>query len=400
MSKLFNILIVDDVAENLYSLNALLTEEIENVQVFQANSGIDALTFLREVSVDLIILDIQMPQMDGFEVAQLIKGRKKTKDIPIVFLTAAFKTEAFKEQGFKVGAVDYLTKPIDENRLINKINLYLKVFEKEKELEVKNEELFYAQKKITDSIKFSLMIQDSILPREDEMKCLKSIDSFIIWNPKDIVSGDIYFVKEFKDGFLLFLIDCVGHGVAGAFMTMITKALLKNIIKKENYNNPAEILGELHIEIRNLLNQDRDDTLIDVGLDGGILYYKKNSNKVIFSGAKTPLFYIQDNELNIIKGNRQSIGYKTAPTEYKFSNYEIELKSDTYFYLTTDGFIDQNGGVKDLPFGKKRFQKILLNNYKKSFNEQKDIILNKLQDYQRDAERNDDVTVIGFKLNS
>lgn len=398
MARTFNILIVDDIVENLYSLDALLTEEIENIEVFQANSGIEALTFLRDNSVDLIILDIQMPEMDGFEVAKLIKGKKNTKDIPIVFLTAAFKSEAFKEQGFKIGAVDYLTKPIDENRLINKVNLYLKVFKKERELEIKNEELFCAKKKVTDSIKFSSMIQSSILPRDEEMTCLKSIDSFIIWQPKDIVSGDIYFVEEFDDGFLLFLIDCVGHGVAGAFMTMITKALIKNIVNRENCHNPARILQEFHTRIRTLLNQDKSDTLIDVGLDGAILYYKKDTKRVLFAGAKIPLFYIQDSELNILKGDRQSIGYKNSPTEYKFKNYEIELKSDTYFYLTTDGLIDQNGGNKDLPFGKSRFKSILLNNYKKSFDEQKEIILSELREYQGESDRNDDITIIGFKL--
>ena len=141
MSYNFNVLIVDDVKENLFSLDALLTEEIENISVYQANSGLEALAMLRDRYYDLIILDIQMPEMDGFEVAKLIKGRKKTKDIPIVFLTAAFKSEAFKEKGFAIGAIDYLTKPIDENQLINRINLYLKVFEKEKELEKINQEL-------------------------------------------------------------------------------------------------------------------------------------------------------------------------------------------------------------------------------------------------------------------
>lgn len=140
-NKIFNLLIVDDIKENLFSLEALLTEEIENISVAKANSGLEALSKVREIKFDLIILDIQMPEMDGFEVAELLKGAKKTKDIPIVFLTAAYKSDSFKEKGFQIGAIDYLTKPIDENQLINRINLYLKVFEKEKELQAINQKL-------------------------------------------------------------------------------------------------------------------------------------------------------------------------------------------------------------------------------------------------------------------
>ena len=122
-----NILIVDDVESNLISLEALLESIDENYNIIKANSGSEALEFALNEEIDLIILDIQMPVMDGFEVAELLKSNKNTAYIPVIFLTAAFKSQEFIDKGFALGAVDYLTKPIDENQFINRISLYTKL---------------------------------------------------------------------------------------------------------------------------------------------------------------------------------------------------------------------------------------------------------------------------------
>jgi signal transduction histidine kinase len=129
----FNILIVDDNQNNLLSLHTLISEYIENVFVFEANSGMMALSVLIKQTIDLIILDVQMPDMDGFETASLIKSRKRTVEIPIVFLTAAYKSDDFKAKGYNIGAADYLTKPIDVPQLIGKINSYLRFIYQERQ---------------------------------------------------------------------------------------------------------------------------------------------------------------------------------------------------------------------------------------------------------------------------
>jgi signal transduction histidine kinase len=126
-----NILIVDDNKNNLLTLHGLIDEYIENVNVLEADAGVAALNTLMRREVDLIILDIQMPEMDGFETAEIIRSRKKTQRIPIVFLTAAYKSEEFKKRGYAIGAADYLTKPIDTPQLISKINTYLRFIQEE-----------------------------------------------------------------------------------------------------------------------------------------------------------------------------------------------------------------------------------------------------------------------------
>jgi signal transduction histidine kinase len=130
--KNIQILIVDDVPSNLFTLRALLEERFEEVEIIEANSGFEALETLMRESIDLIILDIQMPEMDGFQTAKLVRSRKKTKNIPIVFLTAAYKSEEFRDKGFSLGATDYLTKPIDDYQLTNRINAYLSIIKLEK----------------------------------------------------------------------------------------------------------------------------------------------------------------------------------------------------------------------------------------------------------------------------
>jgi PAS domain S-box-containing protein len=130
----FKLLIVDDHEHNLFTLRTLIHQYME-VEILEAISGQAALDIaLREPGIDLIILDVQMPEMDGFQTASMLKIRKKTRDIPIIFLTAAFKTEEFQQKGYEVGAVDYLLKPIDDNQLINKISTYFRLIEKEREM--------------------------------------------------------------------------------------------------------------------------------------------------------------------------------------------------------------------------------------------------------------------------
>jgi PAS domain S-box-containing protein len=130
----FTLLAVDDHEHNLFTLRTLVQQHMD-VNILEATSGQQALDIaLGGTPIDLIILDIQMPEMDGFQTASMLKIRKKTRDIPIIFLTAAFKTQEFQQKGYEVGAVDYLLKPIDDNQLINKISTYFRLIEKERSI--------------------------------------------------------------------------------------------------------------------------------------------------------------------------------------------------------------------------------------------------------------------------
>ncbi|MCC5943611.1 MAG: response regulator [Bernardetiaceae bacterium] len=182
------ILIVDDVPSNLFTLRALLEERFD-IDIVEANSGFEALETLMREPVDLIILDIQMPEMDGFQTAKLIRSRKKTKNIPIVFLTAAYKSEEFKDKGFSLGATDYLTKPIDDYQLTNRINAYLSIIKLEKshkiELEKKVEER-------TRELKEALVrLKDSNAKLESALSKLQNAQKQVIAQEKLASLGEL-----------------------------------------------------------------------------------------------------------------------------------------------------------------------------------------------------------------
>ncbi|MGP2655655.1 response regulator [Malaciobacter sp. WC5094] len=147
MKEEITVLVVDDVEANRVSLQYLIDEYLKDINLLLAPSGEDALKITYKTNVDIIILDIQMPGLDGFDTAKYLKSNPKTQNIPIIFLTAAFKEEEFKQKGFEIGAIDYLTKPIDNHQFVNKLKLYLEIIIKNKQLQAVNDNLYQALQK-------------------------------------------------------------------------------------------------------------------------------------------------------------------------------------------------------------------------------------------------------------
>jgi serine phosphatase RsbU (regulator of sigma subunit) len=258
---------------------------------------------------------------------------------------------------------------------------------------------------MTDSITFASMIQKTIIPENNDFDIFFD-DHFIIWEPRDIVGGDIYFLNTLRNDneAVLMVIDCTGHGVPGAFVTMLVKAIERqmvgHIINSDEIVSPANLLAVFNRSIKHLLKQTDKNSTSNVGFDAGIVYINKYEKKILYAGANTPLFYVKDNHLHMLKGNRHSIGYRTSDSEYIFTDHEIQLDGTIQFYITSDGYIDQNGGAKGFPMGKTQFKNTIVQNYHLSMQKQKERFLEKLNDYQGRLQRNDDVTVIGFAIGS
>ncbi len=287
-------------------------------------------------------------------------------------------------------------------------NLELRITEKTLDLEESKKELEAIFTHTRESIEYASLIQGAVVSQSHEMKTFFK-DHFSMWTPKDTVGGDIWLFNELrhKDECLLFFIDCTGHGVPGAFVTMIVKSIEREIIlniKKDKKLNisPATILGQFNKIMKVLLKQETKDSISNVGWDGGIIYYNKRTQILKFAGAETPLFYMtKDGEFNTIKGNRYSVGYKKCSMDYEYKETIMEVEEGMKFWCTTDGYLDQNGGEKDFPFGKKRFGNIIKENHKKTMGEQKDIFVNEMTKYEsmiKDNDRNDDITMIAFEI--
>ncbi len=177
--------------------------------------------------------------------------------------------------------------------------------------------------KITDSLEYAKMIQRSLLPVTDVYKT-HIPESFAIWEPRDIFGGDIIFADFFDDCAIVCVVDCTGHGIPGAFMSMIASSGLRKIISDEGCHDPAEILKRLNYFVTVSLQQDTDNAYSDDGMDMALCAFHKADQTMTFAGAKQSLFYIHENELTVVKGDRQSIGYKKSKLDFNFKNNTID----------------------------------------------------------------------------
>jgi len=557
LNPLSKILIADDKPENLYALESVL--KAVDAEIIKAGSGNEALTATLNHDFALAVLDIQMPEMDGYELAELMQGDEQTRSVPIIFLSAVFSDDVHKFRGYESGAVDFITKPFDPDILISKVKIFLELnrrkteaeehknklrssnalmtsimespkniaifaldreyryinfnqshkktvsrtwnkeidigmnildmikdpekrnkakdyfdralkgetFISVEEFESESSEQFYtenhynpittedgaiigltvfltditkrrqieedlkhtnerlrehiderrkieaalliskekaereretaetANKKLTDSIRYAQMIQSSLLPNPENIKGFLS-DSFFIWKPRDIVGGDFIFTDWFEDGLLIAVIDCTGHGVPGAFMTIIASFGLKKITGGEGFHTPDQILKRMNFLVKTTLQQDTEYALSDDGLDAAICFIKPEEKTLTFAGARLPLFYVSDGEVKVIKGDRQSVGYKRSDVNFKFTSHTIRIEPGMAFYMLTDGFTDQIGGEKNLRFGTRKFTELLKSNHKQPFDEQRNILLEAYTEHRGENEKRDDVTVIGF----
>lgn len=254
-----------------------------------------------------------------------------------------------------------------------------------------------ASQRVTSSIKYARRIQNSVLPDLNQIRQVTQ-DSFFIWKPRDIVGGDFYYSKVMKDGYIVAVVDCTGHGVPGAFMTMLTVSGLKKIITDEEIIDPAEICYRLNIFIKEALHQDSSHATSNDGLDAAICYIDTKKQKLRYAGARLPLLYIKDDELQFVKPDRESIGYKSSRREPVFTNKEVDIEEGMSIYMYSDGMIDQLGGEKRTGFGKRRLHEVLNKNRHKSLEEQKDALLHVFNEFQGENIRQDDVTVVGIRI--
>ncbi|NPA59862.1 MAG: transporter substrate-binding domain-containing protein [Epsilonproteobacteria bacterium] len=268
----------------------------------------------------------------------------------------------------------------------------------ESKVEQRTKELAQINKKMQDNIQYASLIQNSILPHNKQLSDFFK-EHIVIWEPKDIVGGDIYFFQQIdKDEALVLVIDCTGHGVSGAFVTMLVKAIEEQLLSTlpKDLQTPSNILKSFNHSFKKLLFQTYTNS--NVGFDAGVIHINKKTNILSFAGANIALNYMYESKLNTLKANRYSVGYVNSKDEYHYVQHQLTLKKGMTFYITTDGYLDQNGGKKSFPFGKRRFFELLEKYHKRTLDEQKDIFLNTLKEYQNTQERNDDITLIGFRV--
>jgi len=318
----------------------------------------------------------------------------KVKDLEIEKQTVESKQKLFQRNAFIAGFVLMCGMAffIFRNYREKKKSLF-EISEQKKIIEEKN-------KNITDSINYAQRIQEAILPPLENANSLFS-ESFILFIPKDVVSGDFYWYHQKNNKKLIAAVDCTGHGVPGALMSMIGNAFLNEIVNEKGIVKPAEILSELRDKITHSLKQTGEVGQTKDGMDMALLCVNDDNTRVEFSGANNPLWVCSNNgEGSVIteyKGDKQPVGYyigKSLP----FTNHVIDVKKGDTLYVFTDGFADQFGGPKGKKYKYSQLRDKLIAVQTKSMTEQKQFLLDEFAKWKGSFEQIDDVCVIGIRI--
>jgi serine phosphatase RsbU (regulator of sigma subunit) len=278
------------------------------------------------------------------------------------------------------------------------------------EIENKNEELIKQHKlveahnkSIQNSIEYAKRIQDAALKSTLE---LPFKENFIIFKPKDIVSGDFYLTRKFFNYTVIAAVDCTGHGVPGAFMSLLGLSMLNEITYKHYRKisrtgfEPAKILDELRENIIRTLNQTRDLDAPKDGMDIALCIYDEETNEMQFAGAYNPLILIRNDEFKVIKGDNMPIGiHLFKDTESKpFTNHKIKMAKDDRMYIFSDGYQDQFGEEEDRKFLRRHFYELLHEIHQNPMPKQKEMLETALAKFQGNTRQTDDILVIGIRV--
>jgi len=270
------------------------------------------------------------------------------------------------------------------------------LFRQIKKIRKANSLLAYQKKQITDSIEYASRIQTAILPPEDFISRVIP-DHFILYKPRDIVSGDFYWITHKDDKIIVAAVDCTGHGVPGAFMSMLGFAFLNEIVNKETELKANSILNQLRDYVKESLHQTGKEDEAKDGMDIALCIIDPDKQKLQYSGAYNPLYLIRDDDFISLKADRMPIGIHIIE-KGSFTNHEIDIKKGDIIYIFTDGYIDQFGGPNSRKFKLIPFKEMLISIKDKSMSEQKEILDTEFAKWKGDHDQIDDVLVMGIKI--
>lgn len=265
------------------------------------------------------------------------------------------------------------------------------------EIEAQRDLLAEQQKHIIDSIQYSKRLQNAILPTLDFVKELFP-ESFILYMPKDIISGDFYWFHRHNNKHYFSAIDCTGHGVPGALVSMVGQNWLNYAVKDLELEKPSDILDALNDGVMSTFKERDDETSVKDGMDLALCCIDYDNMKLEFAGAYNPVLVIRDGEATQIKGDKFPIGAFFRGVKGKFQNHVIDVKKGDTVYVYSDGYADQFGGEADFKFLTKRFRQLLLDIHQKPASQQRDILEKTIRDWMKGVEQIDDITVVGIKV--
>ena len=262
-------------------------------------------------------------------------------------------------------------------------------------IELQKVELELKDKNITDSLIYAQRIQEALLPSETYFRKYFA-DSFILFKPKNIVSGDFYWIGEKGEKVFVVAADCTGHGVPGALMSMIGLKLIEKTINEDNIELPSRVLAVMNKALEKTFSREKNiGTIIRDGMDIGLCVIDRKRKKVEYAGAFLPLYLIRNGSLVEISADKIIIGMN--PDGQPYRDHEMDILDDDIFYIFSDGYVDQFGGAENKKFMYRRFRYLLMSISNYPFNDQKAILEDNIKTWMGANEQVDDMMVIGFR---
>lgn len=408
------LVIENDLALKETICDVLLTKGHE---VQSASNGLDGLLLARKQQLDLVICDINMPLMNGFETVKKFRRSKRNSLVPFLFLSAMTGMD-YLRKGMDLGADDYMTKPFENLHLLSAVDRLLKKYSKFKDHFQKEhtvtvgEALDKFKGKVRDKIKHHIQsmenakrVQSSILPDREELNTY--FEKYGLFHlSKEMVSGDFYWAKEMDGKKIVAVGDCTGHGMPAALMTMVCSNMLSISVEKYGLRNPKEILEKTNELVIDYMHSN--NTMLNNGMDIALCSIDYDNSHLLFAGAKRPLYFKSDQQLAITeniscydlnrsalyryKGGSGSIGTENC-TE-SIVEYKINFKEGDTIYLCSDGFFDQFGGQMDKKYNFKRFTQLLDRINDLPIQAQEEELKRSFVNWKGEFEQTDDVTVL------
>ncbi len=393
------------------------------LEYFQKYSELNDTIFQREQQKMQIEMETKYQTYEKDKEIQLQQAEMKKQNILLIFAASILilitVLSVVIYRNYKIKRRDNILLQEQKEEILqmnNSLSQYNEeVLAQRDEMEVQNKELQKAyeiieqkNKNITDSIRYARRIQSAVSVYDEYLQTIFE-NFFILYKPKDIVSGDFYFAKKIpyhsvsdSEVIIIVAVDCTGHGVPGAFMSMLGIALLSEVVNRRNVNSPAVALWELRSRVKQVLHQTGKINESQDGMDIAFCAFYPNSLRMEFAGAHHSLYIFRKNESEEIefleyKGDKMPIG--VHPKDFRdFTNYEIQLQKNDTFYIFSDGYVSQFGGEKNEKFGTKHFRNLLFSLQNEMLTRQKDILDETLTNWQKNCEQVDDILVMGIKI--
>lgn len=393
------ILVVDDMLVHREMVSRLLDKE--KYSVILAENGQEALDILTSEKIDLVLLDIEMPEMNGFEVCELMRKDENLKEIPVIFVTSNGKIEN-KISGFGIGAQDFVTKPFNSRELLVRINTHLLLKRKSDVIRNMNKVLEEKNKDITQSIEYSRYIQQALLPPIRNLDKL-IVEKFLIYKSKEIIGGDFYWFKQCASKLYIVVADCTGHGVPGALMSVLGISILNDVMNEYFNMPPADVLNKLRQRVIRALHQKDKAFYPNDGMDMAMCFIDFETMKLQYAGANIPLFLVKHKEagsdVEIIKCAPDRLPIGNHPNvKNSFTNRQFDLSENDRVYLFTDGYISQFGGESHKTFKTWRLVELLKEVQHLNMKQQKLFIESSMLTWKGLNDQVDDILALGLQI--